>query len=35
VALMVALAVVWWGAQQGDPVAGGARARKLRSTDVD
>ncbi|GBF99911.1 hypothetical protein Rsub_12819 [Raphidocelis subcapitata] len=34
-ALMVALAVVWWGAQQGDPTAGGARARKLRSTDVD
>lgn len=37
-ALMVAMGVVWWGQAQGDMWAGGAagaRARKLRSTDVD
>jgi ferric-dicitrate binding protein FerR (iron transport regulator) len=34
-ALMVAMGIVWWGQAQGDVLAGGARARKLRSTDVD
>ena len=34
-ALMVAMGIVWWGQSQGDIGAGGARARKLRSTEVD
>ena len=33
--LMVAMATVWWGQAQGDLLAGGARARTLRSTEVD
>lgn len=34
-ALIVAMGIVWWGQAQEDILAGGARARKLRSTDVD
>jgi hypothetical protein len=34
-ALMVAMGVVWWGAQADGDDAARARARKLRSTDVD
>jgi hypothetical protein len=33
---MVAMGIVWWGAQDGGgDDAARARARKLRSTDVD